>query len=106
MPVGVALGGWAVMVVAMMLPPALPLLDLLRGLLVRHRHAALLIGAGAAISRPRPSARPADASADRVELPGALPQHVMPAPTERCSSPGAPQEEIRGAPCRSGWRSD
>ena len=47
-PVGIAIGGWAVMVVAMMVPPALPMLDVLRALLARHRRAALLVGVGAA----------------------------------------------------------
>jgi predicted metal-binding membrane protein len=40
--------GWAVMVVAMMLPPALPMLDLLRALVARHRHPRLLLLAGVA----------------------------------------------------------
>lgn len=42
------LGGWSLMVVAMMLPPALPLLQTLRGLTVRHRHRDLLLVLGAA----------------------------------------------------------
>jgi len=47
-PVGIAVAGWAVMVVAMMLPPALPMLDVLRALLARHRRAALLVAVAAA----------------------------------------------------------
>ena len=43
-----ALAGWAVMVVAMMLPPALPMLDVLRALAGRRRAPGLLVGAGAA----------------------------------------------------------
>jgi predicted metal-binding membrane protein len=39
--------GWVLMVTAMMLPPALPVLDLLRRLVARHRHPRLLIGLGA-----------------------------------------------------------
>jgi predicted metal-binding membrane protein len=40
--------GWVLMVVAMMLPPALPILDLLRKLVARQRYPRLLIGLGAA----------------------------------------------------------
>lgn len=40
--------GWALMVVAMMLPPALPMLDTLRRLVAHHRHSRLLVGLGAA----------------------------------------------------------
>lgn len=42
------LGGWSVMVVAMMLPPALPLLRTLRGLTARQRHSHTLVLLGAA----------------------------------------------------------
>jgi predicted metal-binding membrane protein len=42
-----ALGGWAVMVVAMMLPPALPMLTMLRALVGRRRLPMLLVGVGA-----------------------------------------------------------
>lgn len=44
--------GWTVMVVAMMLPPALPMLLVLRGLLARHpgRRVALAAGAGAFVA--------------------------------------------------------
>lgn len=43
-----ALAGWAVMVVAMMLPPALPMLDVLRALTARRRAPGLLVAVGAA----------------------------------------------------------
>lgn len=43
-----ALAGWAVMVVAMMLPPALPMLAVLRALTARHRGALLTAAGGAA----------------------------------------------------------
>lgn len=44
---GVVLLGWTVMVVAMMLPPALPMLQLLRQLVGRRRHPHWLIWLGA-----------------------------------------------------------
>ncbi|MGB3674696.1 MAG: DUF2182 domain-containing protein [Candidatus Nanopelagicales bacterium] len=40
--------GWMVMVVAMMLPPALPMLDLMGRLVARHRRRRLLIGSAVA----------------------------------------------------------
>jgi predicted metal-binding membrane protein len=40
--------GWALMVVAMMLPPALPLLETIRRLVARRRSPAALVAAGAA----------------------------------------------------------
>ena len=43
-----ALAGWVVMVVAMMLPPALPMLDVLRALTARRRAPGLLVAVGAA----------------------------------------------------------
>lgn len=43
-----ALAGWAVMVVAMMLPPAVPMLGVLRGLAARRRLPGLLVAVGAA----------------------------------------------------------
>lgn len=42
------LGGWTLMVLAMMLPPALPLLQTLRGLVIRRRHRAVLLVFGTA----------------------------------------------------------
>ena len=42
-------GGWALMVVAMMLPPALPMLGVLRTLVGRRRFPAALVGLGAAV---------------------------------------------------------
>ena len=42
-----ALAGWAVMVVAMMLPPALPMLGVLRALVARRRAPSLLVTVGA-----------------------------------------------------------
>ena len=44
---GVLIGGWAVMVVAMMLPPALPMLQMLRRLVGRRSHPRLLMTLGA-----------------------------------------------------------
>ncbi|HWM57565.1 MAG TPA: DUF2182 domain-containing protein, partial [Pseudonocardia sp.] len=44
---GGLLAGWALMVVAMMLAPALPMLELLRRLLARRRHPTLLVTVGA-----------------------------------------------------------
>jgi predicted metal-binding membrane protein len=41
------LTGWALMVVAMMPPPALPMLDLVRRLLARHWHPAWLVAVAA-----------------------------------------------------------
>jgi predicted metal-binding membrane protein len=43
-----ALAGWAVMVVAMMLPPALPMLGVLRALVARRRAPGLLVVVGGA----------------------------------------------------------
>ncbi|MDN5914179.1 MAG: DUF2182 domain-containing protein [Pseudonocardia sp.] len=40
--------GWLLMVVAMMLPPALPMFDLLRTLAARHRRPMVVVGAGVA----------------------------------------------------------
>ncbi|MBL8927332.1 MAG: DUF2182 domain-containing protein [Pseudonocardia sp.] len=45
---GPTLGGWALMVVAMMLPPALPMLEMLRTLVGRRRCPAALVGLGVA----------------------------------------------------------
>lgn len=42
-PTGAAVGGWALMVVAMMLPPALPLLQTVERLVSRRRSAWLLV---------------------------------------------------------------
>ena len=42
-------GGWALMVVAMMLPPALPMLGMLRTLVGRRRFPAALVALGAAV---------------------------------------------------------
>lgn len=44
----IVLSGWSVMVVAMMLPPALPMLSTVNRLVSRHRHAGLLLSLGIA----------------------------------------------------------
>lgn len=47
-PALLVLGGWSVMVVAMMLPPALPLVQTMHRLLSRRRARTVLLGAGVA----------------------------------------------------------